>query len=63
MAVSDELKELNGIWKEVMRSFTDELSISTIDLWFAPLELTAFENNTIHFGSNEKVGNIHTWRR
>ena len=55
MAVSDELKELNGIWKEVMRSFTDELSISTIDLWFAPLELTAFENNTIHFSCPSAV--------
>ncbi|MBQ7293404.1 MAG: chromosomal replication initiator protein DnaA [Clostridia bacterium] len=55
MEVSDELKELNEIWKEVKKSFTDELTVSTINLWFEPLELTAFENNTIHFSCPSAV--------
>lgn len=49
METTDELKELNAIWREVLRSFTNELTQSTIDLWFLPLELTSFESNTIYF--------------
>ena len=49
MAVSDELRELNSIWQEVMNSFADELPVSNIDLWFRPLSLKSFENNTITF--------------
>ena len=55
MEVSAELKELNDIWREVMRSFTTELTQTTIELWFAPLELTSFENNTIYFSSPSAV--------
>ena len=49
MAVSDELQELNEIWEEVKKSFLDELSESTIDLWFGGLVLTDYRENTIHF--------------
>ena len=49
MAVSDELQELNEIWQEVKKSFSNELSDSTIDLWFGGLVLTDFADNTIHF--------------
>ena len=55
MEVSDELKELNEIWKEVMNSFRNELTESTIELWFSPLELTSFESNTIYFSCPSAV--------
>ena len=55
MAVSDELKELDTIWQEVMKSFTLELPISTVELWFHPLELISFENNVITFACNSAI--------
>jgi len=55
MAVTDELKELDAIWQEVMKSFTAELSESTVELWFTPLELISFENNTIRFACNSTL--------
>ncbi len=55
MEISDELKELNDIWKEVKKSFSRELVQSTIDLWFSPLELTSFESNTIYFSCPSAV--------
>ena len=51
MAISDELRELNAIWLEVMKSFTEELPMTSIDLMFTPLTLSSFENNTITFTS------------
>ena len=55
MTVSDELKELNDIWKEVMASFANELPLSSIELWFAPLELISFEENTVTFACPSAV--------
>ena len=55
MAVSDELRELNSIWQEVMNSFAEELPVSNIDLWFRPLMLKSFENNTIYFECDSAI--------
>ena len=55
MAVSDELRELDTIWQEVMKSFTLDLPVSTVELWFHPLELISFENNVITFACNSAI--------
>lgn len=55
MIVSDELKELNSIWQEVMRSFEEDLPVSNVDLWFRPLVIKSFENNTISFECNSPI--------
>lgn len=55
MAMSDELRELNTIWQEVMKSFAIEVPVSNIDLWYRPLELISFENNVIKFTCNSAV--------
>ena len=55
MAVSDELRELNTIWQEVMNSFAEELPVSNIDLWVRPLVLKSFENNVIHFECDSAI--------
>ena len=55
MAFNDELRELNSIWQEVMNSFADELPVSNIDLWFRPLVLKAFNNNTIYFECDSAI--------
>lgn len=55
MAVFDELRELNSIWQEVMNSFSDELPVSNIDLWFRPLVLKSFENNVVTFECDSAI--------
>ena len=55
MAISDELLELNIIWQEIMKRLTDVLQISSIELYFYPLELISFENNTITFSCPSAV--------
>ena len=55
MASPQELKEMNEIWQMVMSSFRDAMSESTVDLWFAPLILESYENNTITFSTDSSL--------
>lgn len=49
MTSKQELQELNEIWQEIIRSFQTSLSETAANLWFAPLNLESFDNNTIRF--------------
>ena len=55
MASTQELKEMNDIWQMVMSSFRDDMSESTVELWFAPLILESYENNTITFSTDSML--------
>lgn len=55
MASLQELKEMNDIWQMVMASFRETMSESTVDLWFAPLLLESYENNTITFSTDSQL--------
>ena len=55
MASSQELKEMNDIWQMVMQSFRETLASSTVELWFAPLLLESYENNTITFSTDSQL--------
>ncbi len=49
------LDELNDIWEEVKVSFRSRLNESTIDLWFAPLKLVAYEGGVIRFTTDSSL--------
>ena len=55
MASLQELKEMNDIWQMVMSSFRKTMAESTVDLWFAPLSLESYENNTITFSTDSQL--------
>lgn len=46
---------MNDIWQMVMASFRETMSESTVDLWFAPLLLESYENNTITFSTDSQL--------
>ena len=48
MEIFENLDELNEIWEEVKKSFSPELSDSTIELWFGGLLITDFSEKTVH---------------
>lgn len=48
MEISEDLKELNLIWDEIKKSFSSELSETTIELWFGGLVISDFYKNVIY---------------
>ena len=55
MASKQELKEMNDIWQMVMESFHDTMATSTVKLWFEPLLLESYENNTVTFSTDSEL--------